>query len=725
MGYLTYKRILVSRFFGGSGNAFFGLPAPHRLREIKTMSASTASPPSGSSGDQPIPWLDSRALLDAVAAIAIPVEVKYIAAEAARQLLALIGGDACAISRWDEQDNSVSLWAEVYGDQKTPAKNLFSPFDLREYPFTARVLREGIPGQIQCDDPAADPAERDFLQKAGSQAALMLPLHGRHRTLGLIELYDDQPPPRRFTPEEIALAQVVASHAGLALERGILLQEANQRATEMEALQHASLTLTSGMELTDVFQAVLAASLKISPHAANVHIFTYSGDRLHFGAARWALPAEQQPGPFAEPRPEGLTYKVARTGHMILVDDIRRHPLYAGLNNGWSGSLLGIPLKASDRVVGVMNMAFDHPRTVPQSELQLLNLLADQAAVAIDRAMAFEAARQRAAELEALQRASLRLTASLDPEEAYAAVLETALQLSEDTLDAHIFLYENERLRFGAAHWASGDHGTPWAEPRPDGLTYRVARGQQAIAVEDTGNHPLFTGQDTPDNPDGWQGAIIGLPLKLGERVVGVLNVAYRKPRPFNENDLRVLSLLADQAAISIENARLHELVSQQAITDALTNLPNRRAFDARLAEEIRRAGRYKHRFALVILDMNNFKHVNDTFGHPAGDDTLRRLAATLQATIRDTDFVSRLGGDEFALLLPETRPEEAERVAEKVRRAVQECQFAWSTGPGQPFALSTALGLAHYPTDANHADALIAHADAALYAEKQGHPRP
>lgn len=684
------------------------------------MNAPTASPPAGQPGNLPLSGLDSRTLLDAVAAIAMPVEVVDIAAETARQLLALLGGDACAISRWEEQDNAVSLWAEVYGNQETTTKNQFSPFDLREFPITAQVLRIGVPAQIQCDDPAADSAERAYLQKVGSQSALMLPLHGRHRTLGLIELYDDQPPSRRFTPEEITLAQVIASHAGLALERGILLQAANQRATEMEALRHASLTLTSGMELKDVFQAVLAASLKISPHASNVHIFTYDGLRLHFGAARWANPTEQRNGPFAEPRQDGLTYKVARTGQMILVDDIHRHPLYVNLNNNWRGGLLGIPLKAGERIVGVMNMAFDHPRTLPHSELNLLNLLADQAAVAIDRALAFEAARQRAAELETLQRASLRLTATLDPQEVYAAILDSALYLSADALDAHIFLFEHERLTFGAAHWADGEHGEPWSEPRPDGLTYRVARSGQPIAIEDTSQHPLYTGTDAPPNPESWQGAIIGLPLKLGERVIGVLNVAYRRPRPFTENDLRVLSLLADQAAITMENARLHELVSQQAATDALTDLPNRRAFDARLAEEIRRAGRYKHRFALAILDLNHFKRVNDTFGHPTGDSTLRQLAATIQGSLRDTDFVARMGGDEFALILPETRPQEAERVAEKVRQAIATCQYEWSTGPGQPFAITTAIGLAHYPEDANQVDALIAAADTALYTEKQ-----
>lgn len=669
-------------------------------------------------GSEPPAGLDALALLDAVAAISGPLEVKDIAAEAGSQLLAMVGGTACAISRWDEQDETVTLWAEVYPSHEGLSKNLFDPFDLNEYPVTQRVLREDLPAQIRVDDPQADPAERAFLRQVGSQAVLMLPLRGRHNTLGLVELYDDNQP-RTFSEEEIALARLLVSHAGLALDRGMLLAEARQRAAEMEALRHASLTLTTGTELPDVFQAVLASSLKISPRATNVHIFTYDGEHLHFGAARWADPAEQRQGPFAKPRPEGLTYNVARSGRMMLVDDIRRHPLFKNANDKWRGSLMGIPLKSSQRVVGVMNLAFEAPRTLPQSELHLLSLLADQAAVAIDRALALADARQRAAELEALHQASLRLTASLELEDVYDAILRAAISLSDDALDAHIFRYEEDRAIFGAALWASGESGKVWDTPRPDGLTYRVARGGEIIVVENTGSHPLYTGEGSPISPPEWSGAIIGLPLKLAERVVGILNVAYRQPRAFSKNDLRVLALLADQAAIAIENARLHTLVSVQAITDPLTNLPNRRAFDARLAEEIRRAGRYKHRFALAILDMNDFKRVNDTFGHPAGDDTLQRLAAAIQNAIRDTDFVARLGGDEFALLLPETRPEEAERVSAKVRTAVETCEFSWSSGPGQPFGLSIAMGLANYPLDAVRAEELIALADTALYQDK------
>ncbi|MBI3159738.1 MAG: sensor domain-containing diguanylate cyclase, partial [Chloroflexi bacterium] len=241
----------------------------------------------------------------------------------------------------------------------------------------------------------------------------------------------------------------------------------------------------------------------------------------------------------------------------------------------------------------------------------------------------------------------------------------------------------------------------------------------EIVTVPDTGAHELFAGANHPPGSADWPGAIVGLPLKISERVVGVMNVAYQDARPITSDDLRVLALLADQAAVAIENARLHNLVSKQAVTDMLTELPNRRAFNTRLHEELKRSERYQHSFALGILDMNNFKRVNDTYGHPTGDETLNQLAGCMRAAIRDTDFIARMGGDEFALVLPETSPTEAATVAEKVRAAVRACRFSWNEAP-QSFALSVAIGLAHYPQDARDGERLLALADEALYADKQ-----
>jgi signal transduction histidine kinase len=182
--------------------------------------------------------------------------------------------------------------------------------------------------------------------------------------------------------------------------------------------------------------------------------------------------------------------------------------------------------------------------------------------IAIARFDDMMAVRRQAAELEALRQASLRLTASLEPQPVLEVLLEQALKLVAAD-DAHIFLYDGERLTFGAALWANGPQREPLAAPRSHGLTFTVARTGGRIVIPNANIHPLF--QDWRWGVDPHLGAIVGLPLRVGERVIGVMNVAFLEPHTFDENELRLLELLATQAAIAIQNAHLHEQVQRHA----------------------------------------------------------------------------------------------------------------------------------------------------------------
>ena len=165
-------------------------------------------------------------------------------------------------------------------------------------------------------------------------------------------------------------------------------------------------------------------------------------------------------------------------------------------------------------------------------------------------------------ELEAVRRINLSLTASLDLIVVLDTILEGAFKLLAGVKYAHIFLYEAEsgRLNFGAALGVDGQKGRPFADPRPAGFTYVVAQRGELIVVPDMQTHPLYA-----DAPPNWSGAIIGLPLKIGERVVGVMTISYPQPCVIPESELNLLHLLGDQAAIAIENARLYEQAQHHA----------------------------------------------------------------------------------------------------------------------------------------------------------------
>lgn len=354
----------------------------------------------------------------------------------------------------------------------------------------------------------------------------------------------------------------------------------------------------------------------------------------------------------------------------------------------------------------------DDTRRFSDEEITMLRIFLRHASITFEHNQLIWEAKQTADELEAVRMATLYLTSSLELDAVLNAILKSALTLLPDMLDAHIFLYDGRTLTFGAAMWADGREGQAWAEPRRDGLTYTVAESGDLVVVPDMNQHPLYA-----NAPSEWKGAIIGSPLRIANQVVGVMNLAFQEPREFSESTLRMITLLADQAAIAVRNAHLHAVAQEEALTDTLTGLPNRRAFDQQLSEEIRRSARYKHKFALVMMDLDGFKRVNDSYGHNFGDRVLRELAQCLRYRVRDTDFLSRFGGDEFVLLLPETSLEDAALISSKLNAATQDCQIHWPDKAGIELTLST--GIASYPADAKTAEALIELADQAMYGLK------
>ena len=184
----------------------------------------------------------------------------------------------------------------------------------------------------------------------------------------------------------------------------------------------------------------------------------------------------------------------------------------------------------------------------------------------------------------------------------------------------------------------------------------------------------------------------------------------------FGDQSRELALWLGSQAAVALENVRLHRLVERQASTDGLTELANRRHFEEALAGEISRAERFGGTLGLVLADLDDFKQVNDRYGHQTGDDVLRSFADVLRETVRDIDVAARYGGEEFAVLLPQTDLEGAERLAERLRETMGARLL--SLEPGATFSVTASFGVASFP-EAPTAAELFAAADEALYRAK------
>jgi diguanylate cyclase (GGDEF)-like protein len=206
------------------------------------------------------------------------------------------------------------------------------------------------------------------------------------------------------------------------------------------------------------------------------------------------------------------------------------------------------------------------------------------------------------------------------------------------------------------------------------------------------------------------------IPLISFGQTLGVLALDSTQADDFNDGDQQSLESVADICATAIQNAHYVERVKQLAYLDGLTGIFNRRFFELRIMEEIERAKRFGTGMAVIMADIDEFKKLNDEFGHVLGDEVLRQVSSVFHQQLRKVDVVCRYGGEEFAVLLTQVNAEQALGVAEKLRKVVAGWQF-----PGVPRTVTISSGAAAFPDHGSTRDALVKAADSALYAAKQG----
>jgi diguanylate cyclase (GGDEF)-like protein len=335
------------------------------------------------------------------------------------------------------------------------------------------------------------------------------------------------------------------------------------------------------------------------------------------------------------------------------------------------------------------------------------NLVSSQALLSL--------AAQQADELNALKVLSLNLTSSLDLPTVLDAVAREVMRLIKLPRIVHIFLYTNNKLEFGASLDSANQRNRMLSKPRKGGLTDTVARTGKTIIVEDMQDHPLYKGV-----PSDWTGSIIGIPLKVGDKVVGVMNLSRHTTGGFSPVEIHLLNMLANQAAVAISNASLHQLVSKKAYTDTITGLANRRALDERLDDEIINARRTNSPFSVVMMDLDGFKSVNDTHGHEVGDLVLRAAFNVVSVGIRSSDFIARYGGDELTLILTRSNLQAATLVTDKIQETF--AKFSYKAPDGSAIKLGISGGIAVFPEHGRSGPELLRAADAALYYAKKHH---
>ncbi len=413
----------------------------------------------------------------------------------------------------------------------------------------------------------------------------------------------------------------------------------------------------------------------------------------------------------------GVTGWVVREQASALVPDVTRDARYLAIDPR-ARSEMAAPLMLRDDCLGVINVESRRPAAFGEPDLEILEALAGRAAAAIHNARLHAAANEQRQLADSLRDIALSLSQELNPN----AILDVLLDqvravLPYDSACVMQLDPQTQRLRmvrhrgyeqFGvAAAVAAFDHPL---ETIPN--LARMATSLRPAVVTDVRADPEWIAGDLAAHIGSWAGA----PIVARGQLLGILSLDKQQTGFYAPALAERLAALAAAAGLAWENARLFAEQERLAMTDGLTGVANRRQFDLVLARELNRAERYGRPLAVIIVDIDDFKAYNDTFGHPAGDDALRVLAALLSRSIRAMDTAARYGGEEFAIILPEIALPEAVCVAERLQSAISQLALP-GAGPGAGVTISA--GVAAAPEHGQTPAVLVQTADAALYQAK------
>jgi diguanylate cyclase (GGDEF)-like protein len=310
------------------------------------------------------------------------------------------------------------------------------------------------------------------------------------------------------------------------------------------------------------------------------------------------------------------------------------------------------------------------------------------------------------------------VVSTLDLDTVLQAILNSAMSFASTPAGSIALYYDANReltLHAHAGLTAEFVKTERW-EVTPGGLTEQVLKAGEIFFIEDTEKTPFF------NNPIALKEGIRSLvcvPLVFQNRILGILYLDDFVPRDFNREKLNLLSILASFAAMAINNATMHKRTKLMAITDALTGLHNHRYFKQFFKLEMGRAKRYQKPFSIIMLDVDDFKSYNDSFGHGTGDLLLAKLGEIMLQTIRGVDVAFRYGGEEFIVLLPETKLENAILAAERLRGTIQKRTAAELAGLATR-GVTVSIGVASYPDNADKMDELFNIVDSLLYRAKR-----
>lgn len=523
---------------------------------------------------------------------------------------------------------------------------------------------------------------------------------------------------RPFEPFEQRIMEAMANEATMVLSYSMRLDSEQKQRRLADNLRDVTATMASTLDLRGVLEGVLkgldqvlqfdGATLMLRQDDA-MRVMASRGFENHV-LTEMVVPISSDP----------TIAELIETRAPLIVSNWDDRPRGSYVGGKDVQSLIGVPLIARNQVIGMLTVS-TYEGDYRLEEALIVDAFGDHAAVAIQNARLFQRTQASLAKTETLYQIAQSVIAGSTLAETLQNVVDgvgTAIPADRVSL-----ITMNPRLET-IVHFVRGGPGRDRVVAADftelwDGLAGHVMRERKAVISTseriDEREGPLARARREATE----DGAVMVAPVGFRGRIFGVITAVNRRDQPeFTNNDLTLLEAMANQAAMAVENARLFDEVQRLAVTDDLTGLNNRRGFFDLARREMERAERTHRPVTALMLDLDGFKRVNDTFGHAVGDEVLRHLADRCRRAVRDIDLVGRYGGEEFCILLPETDLKTAMDVAERIRASIADEPFDTAVGP---LAIRISIGLALASEKGGETvETLLDRADTAMYGVKQ-----
>jgi two-component system cell cycle response regulator len=390
-------------------------------------------------------------------------------------------------------------------------------------------------------------------------------------------------------------------------------------------------------------------------------------------------------------------------------------------DNGRAGiALVAVPIMEGVHLRGIL--AADRDAPFSEADRDLLNDAGGQVLRVVQAEQVFRAVERAKYEHERFYQATAMLGRALTPEQVMATAFDACAAIV-DYDAAAIALYDKDRAKHRIAAVRIGDGGKGIIDENITGFEFKDNAGLASMVIKNRHylpaggeprevSAPIYTRRIKIDDAK----SLLVLPLLSADEAIGTFTLVARAEKRFGKDVREMLAVIANQVAVSLQNGYLYKQMETMATTDGLTGLTNHRTFQSRFEDLLQRAARHNHKVALLLCDVDHFKKVNDNYGHPIGDEVLRRVAKVLQEVPRKIDIPARYGGEEFAVLLDGVDVSQAKTVAERIRVEISKIVVETDKGP---LSVTESIGVAAFPDDGRDRAILIERADLALYHAK------